>query len=564
MTPTRTRGTFGQFWATFAPSMPPHREQRRYIGAVEQAHGTLEALLLWAKKAAKSTTAAMRGLHYLTTETRDPEDRLIAIASHDEEQSRIIFAQAEQIVRRHAKLSASVDIRKNELIFEETCREPRTGGQFTRKHCLRALARDQRGLHGEPWSLVIRDELWSEPNHEMTEALIPSPARPYTELLYLSYAPLATMRRAGIPLHDLLERVKAGDPHLFYSFVGGTGDDASWTVCPWISSDWIEQQRRVFAASPSRFRRVVLNEQVIGGNGDTLLTVEDIAAAIDRTPPAGVAADRSQRYIGGLDLAVSNDHACFVVGHLGAGGRFAVDLCQVWRPRDGRSIAFVDIEDAIIAAHARLPMSVLNIDQWNAKLLSERLARAGVPARTVGVEQTRLNEIITVLKSAFTRRAIRIPASETYLIEQLEALRVLETRTPRRDLLKFAPSGTGLDPSQHDDAAVALGLCLIDRTIKDRIGRESMAPIASCNLADRGLIPNVSACFLAGGMYVPAGHRECIRDCAAFRSTRAAKEAHDAAGGEGMGLREYVASGRIAPCEFMSRQAMERYMANYR
>lgn len=49
-----------------------------------------------------------------------------------------------------------------------------------------------------------------------------------------------------------------------------------------------------------------------------------------------------------------------------------------------------------------------------------------------------------------------------------DGLRTLETRTPRRDLLKFAPSGTGPDASRHDDAAVALGLCLIDDKVRVR------------------------------------------------------------------------------------------------
>ena len=63
----------------------------------------------------------------------------------------------------------------------------------------------------------------------------------------------------------------------------------------------------------------------------------------------------------------------------------------------------------------------------------------------------------------------------SYLCEQLEALRTFETRTPRRDLLKLAPSGTGPEASQHDDAAIALGLCLIDDRVRNRIGRTMMA-----------------------------------------------------------------------------------------
>ena len=75
------------------------------------------------------------------------------------------FALACQIIERSPWLKEHVQVLRNELVFEEETRDPRTGGTFTRVHRLRALARDTRGLHGEPWSLVIRDELWSEPNH---------------------------------------------------------------------------------------------------------------------------------------------------------------------------------------------------------------------------------------------------------------------------------------------------------------------------------------------------------------------------------------------------------------
>jgi hypothetical protein len=170
----------------------------------------------------------------------------------------------------------------------------------------------------------------------------------------------------------------------------------------------------------------------------------------------------------------------------------------------------------------------------------------------VSVEQTRLNQIVTVLKSAFSRRAVRIAPTQIYLLEQLEALRVLETRTPRRDLLKFAPSGTGLDASQHDDAAVSLGLCLIDKSIVDRIGRVTMADISQCNQAVRGRIPNIAHCFLAGGPYVPANDPQCLRHCAAFVSTREAMRDYEERGGEPVGgYRDFVAAGLIHPCSFL-------------
>jgi hypothetical protein len=181
--------------------------------------------------------------------------------------------------------------------------------------------------------------------------------------------------------------------------------------------------------------------------------------------------------------------------------------------------------------------------------LCERLRRAGVLARQVGVEQTMVNRIITTTKGAFSRRAIQIPETMTYLFEQLEALRTLETRTPRRDLLKFAPSGTGPEASQHDDAAIALGLCLVDDAIRDKLGRVTMDEQRDCNLGLNGIH---AESVLWGGPHMPAGDRLCLRDCPGFVSTRRAHARHEARGGEPMDLRTFISSGRIAPNRYAS------------
>lgn len=535
--------TFREFWQAFArvPAgdgtliVPrPHREQERVITAVDSGRYA-ELLLSWGKKSAKSSTAALIALYHLTCDEREPDEKLIGIASFDEEQSFVVFNEARRFVERHPWLSQRIKVLRGEMTHTETKRDRRTGGSYEQTHRLRALARDVVGSHGEPWSLVIRDEVWSEPDHQMSEALIPSPNRVAPLTVYCSYAPLATMRRAGVPLHDLLERVAAGDPTLFHSFIGGSGDDASWKVCPWITPAWVEAQRRVFAAAPSRFRRVVLNEQT-SGDGDTLLSFAEVQAAIDPTLPMAPAPAVHQ-HIGALDLGVSNDHAALVIGHPDGEGRFVVDVCQVWKPAPGEPVSFTEIEASVIAWARRLHLRRLDVDQWNAKLLVERLQTARVPARSISVEQSKLDKVITALKGAFSKRQIRIPAGHSYLVEQLESLRVLETRTPRRDLLKFAPSGKGADASAHDDACVALGLCLLDRDL--HLGRVVMAEQETC------LLPEVAHdCYLVGGMFLP--HGAPCTSCPGHVSTRAALLRMEASGEwSGGGLRAFVAAGKI-------------------
>ena len=283
-------------------------------------------------------------------------------------------------------------------------------------------------------------------------------------------------------------------------------------------------------------------------------------AAIDRTLPA-TPGELGAVYYGGLDLGVSNDHAALLIGHLDADGKFIVDVCQVWKPTVNKAIDFTAIEDAIIGWNRQLKMERLNIDQWNAQLLVQRLRNAGVPAKQVSVEQTMLNRIITVMKTAFTRRAIRLRPTETYLLEQLEALKILESRTPRRDLLKFAPSGTGTDASQHDDAAVALGLCLV--ALKDRIGRVVMDEMPhGCNLENDGRI-RAGQCFLLGGNHVPAGERLCLHECPGFVSVKRALLAHHERGGEPLDYRSFVRAGHIAANRFVNRRGLTDWLGDY-
>lgn len=530
----------------------PHREQARVLAWHDGlGPGVWEALLCWAKKSAKSFTAAALGLHHLVGEDREPDDRLIGIASYDEEQSRVIFAEVRRLIERAPILRDRLRVLRNEIVYEEVATDARTGGRYTRDHRLRVLSRDVKGTHGEPWSMVIRDELWSEPNHEMSEALIPSPARRFACTVSCSYAGLATMQKPGVPLYDLLARATAGDPRLFASYIGGLGEDASWRVCPWITEDWIEAQRALFTASPSRFRRVVLNVPV-ASDGDGLLTLAEIQAAIDPTLPA-VVTRQPATYVGALDLGVSNDHSALVIGHLDGDGRFVVDVCDVWRPRPGEPVALTEVRERVAAWHRRLPVTTLRVDQWNAKLLVEDLRRAGVPATLIGVEQGRLNQIITVMKSAFSTRAIRLAPTQTYLLEQLEALKVLETRSPRRDLLKFAPSGTGLDASQHDDAAVALGLCLIE--VKDRLGRVTLEEMPD---GCQSQMDWAYQCLLNGGDLMPAD-RLCHRHCPGLISLKALYQRHETRTGQPFpSYREFLHSGLVGPNRHLTAKRLWR------
>src|SRR5439155_25628070 len=105
--------------------------QARFLKASDTIDATgrrqyRESMLHWSKKTAKSFTAAVKAVHHLVADPFERIDRLIAIASFDEDQSRIIFRQAAQLVERDGWLSARVRVLRTELVYVERVRDPRT------------------------------------------------------------------------------------------------------------------------------------------------------------------------------------------------------------------------------------------------------------------------------------------------------------------------------------------------------------------------------------------------------------------------------------------------------
>jgi hypothetical protein len=456
----------------------PHREQARIITAVDArmpdgARTYPEILLHWSKKSAKTFVCgqiAAHGLFY----SNEPEGALIGIASSDEQQSGLIFGEAKRTIERTPVFASAARVLSTEIVYTETRRDARTGGRLVIDHVLRRLPRDVKGEHGQPWSMVLRDELWSETDHSMSEALIPSPNRRHPLIVCASYSPTRLNCKAGAPLWDLLERVKAGDPTLFYSHVGGTGDDAPWRVCPWITERWIESQRRLFAASPSRFKRVILNE-ITSGDGDGLLAQAELAAMVD---PQWAPSPGAEIVIG-LDLGLSNDHAACVAVRLdGLTRKAVVESVRIWKGTPETPVDLTAVETHVLDLATRYTITRLVSDAWQAVFMVQRLSKAGVFAKTHTITSAVLDAVVTILKRVASNRLLTFSARETALAEQLEAIKTIESR--RRGLVKFAPSGSGQDASQHDDIVFALGLALIELEQRGALGHLRMADMAEC------------------------------------------------------------------------------------
>lgn len=527
----RRRMTFRSFWDQFLRvpgpdgalvAMVPHREQARFIEAVDSGRYH-EFLLHWGKKASKSTCAAGLALFHLVAERHVPGERLVALTAWDAEQARIVFAQVCGFIDRHPWLTKHCQVLRDSIKYTETRRDPTTRTNYTLTHTIRAISRDTKGSHGEPWTLVVRDEAWVETDYTFAEGLITDPTRAaFARTIYTSYSPPILMWKRGAPLYDLVQRAEAGDPSLFYSYLGGTGEAATWRVVPYITEDWIEQQRRMFDTAPSKFKRTVLNE-IAPGDGDGLISVTELRAALDplwTEPTAGAA---GTRYQFGLDVGLSNDHTALVVTTMEPRGAVRVVLTRLWRGTPTRPVDLTAVEREVISLARRFPPEQITVDQWQAALMVQRMQQAGFHAKTVTVESSRLDRIITILKRAFAGRHVRIGAHETALLDQLESVRVVEGRTARRDLVKFAPSGTGLDAGQHDDLVVALGLAM-EQHGGEKIGRWALAEMKHCLLAANG-VAGPESCVILGGHIGYMPDPICQQHCVGMRSARAMYQA---------------------------------------
>lgn len=230
--PTRTRAaglsvlSFADYWRRFVrlvdpssgrivPAVPTTK-QRDFVDAVDSGRYP-ELFLHWSKQTSKSFCAGGWLNHHLVADPHHRGERLAGIASMDEDQSGIIFRECCRQADLHPILSKMVKAYRSELVYTETRTDPATGGRITLDHRIVRLPRDLKGTHGWRFTRLVRDELWAEPDHTFSEALILSPSCASGAVLYCSYYPPHAMLKAGAPFFDVLARARAGDPHLFYS-----------------------------------------------------------------------------------------------------------------------------------------------------------------------------------------------------------------------------------------------------------------------------------------------------------------------------------------------------------
>ncbi len=232
---------------------------------------------------------------------------------------------------------------------------------------------------------------------------------------------------------------------------------------PWIRQEDIEDAK----ARNSRARFLRLWKGVwASGKGDAL-DEEDIDRCLGALPSGSDRHVSGTRYLGGLDLGVSHDHAGFVVvGVNEKEQKIDVVRMESWEPAEGPNgeVDLSEVERACFQAFKQYRLDWLGYDPSQAKLMAQRLSKRGVPMHEV----------------TFTGGNLTAMAESLMQVTKSGALRAYEDERLRRDFGKFSvvekSYGYKLeavsDEYGHADVGTALVITLpraLD-TLRGRVG----------------------------------------------------------------------------------------------
>lgn len=169
-----------------------------------------------AKKNSKTTDAVLAGLYKcLIWKSIGGRGNQVYFVASDLGQANDDLDLCKLIIRRNPMLDA-------ELIAKSNVIERRDGEGF-----IEILpAGDAPGLHGKTYLFLVVDELHTQKDYRLLEALEIDRTRLDAQQWFASYASLS--RASGVPINDMLKQhEKRTDPRLFVSWYSGTIEDAN-------------------------------------------------------------------------------------------------------------------------------------------------------------------------------------------------------------------------------------------------------------------------------------------------------------------------------------------------
>jgi len=389
-------------------------------------------------------------------------------AAADKDQAVLLRNAINRLVNLNPWLSRVLDVQQWRIKNKQTESE------------LQIISSDAGSSYGLLTDFIVVDELTHWRNRDLWDSLFSTAAkRKNCLLLIISNAGLS---EAGEAWQWQLREACRLDRSWYFSRLDGP-------KASWITPDRLAEQERLLPQAA--FRRLWLNEWN-EGSGDAL-SVDDIAAAINRDLQPMTGQEEDYVFFAGLDLSVSRDHSAFVViskhvGHVEtipaptkplpklqqamvdcgltappreddpeyiqhpASHRYRLALCQSWKPQGGQ-IDLEAIEQAVLAAHKRFNLVTVGFDPFQAALMSQRLIRQNVSMTEITFTGMNLSLMASALLEEFKSRNIEI-FDDPDLIRDLRRLRIVEKAYGFR-------LEASRDQNGHADRATGLCLALL-------------------------------------------------------------------------------------------------------
>ena len=327
-----------------------------------------------AKKNAKSLDLVLAAL-YTTVVRRSVQGSDAFILASDADQAGDDLSLATKLVRCNPELAAELVVLKDRLKLRDG------------SGSIRILpAGDVSGLHGKQAALIGFDEIHTQADWSVFEALAPDPTRRDCLQWLTSYDLIAGER--GVPLFDLKEAGFTGsDPRMIFSWYSGDRctdpnfaelepeQRANPSMSAWAEgAEYLEQQR---ARLPlSMYRRLHLN---LGGSESAFVTLEQWDACVD--PEARrVVSERSLPIFVGVDASTKHDATAIVaVTFDRALGKPRLVWHRVFQPSPDDPLDFeATIEATLLWLRDNFRVVKMVFDPWQMQSTAQRLARAGV------------------------------------------------------------------------------------------------------------------------------------------------------------------------------------------
>lgn len=288
-----------------------------------------------AKKEWKTTDLVLAGLYRFTV-WPSPWGNSSAIVASDLSQAADDLQLCKKLIDRNPILSNRIEVRVKQVIRKDTL------------DTLDILpAQETDSLHGKTYNFLGQDEIHTQVDYRMFEALAQDPLRLDTLTWMSSYSPLVA--RPGIPLVDFLELGKSGEDPRFY---------LSWYAADWSTDlafrdtalsperranpSWdddreayLRQQKRRLPAAQYKRLHLNLPGPAKGAKFDPASVLAAVAKGRKR-----LAHDETLSYFAAVDMSGGqHDASVLAIGHRDPEtGRVVLDLLQVMTaphiPRD--------------------------------------------------------------------------------------------------------------------------------------------------------------------------------------------------------------------------------------